>query len=380
MTTPPAAAPRRQWVLYVGGFMGPFGGGMVATMLPELADGLGTDIQGASLSMTWYLAAFAAFLLVSGTLASRWDRASVVRVGYVVYALASLACAVAPDLPLFLGARAVQGAANAFLTPVLITLVVSAAPHRRAGRALGTFAAAQAAGQALSPLAGGLAAGFDWRIAFWATAGAALLLTLVTPSGSRSTAPRAPAPWRALANTRLGATTALAAAAQLAANFVVLACALIATDRFGLSPEGRGLVAVAFGVGGFATARLAGDWADRIGVLAMGGGAALVLASAAFATQVSPTLWFLVLAVAVTGASATCVRILSSSFALASTPRNESGATSLVQAAQFAGGAAAPMLLPLFDRSPAQTGVVLAVTVVVGLVIVSLPRAHRRRS
>ncbi|MGO1174398.1 MAG: MFS transporter, partial [Actinomycetaceae bacterium] len=269
---------------------------------------------------------------------------------------------------------------NAFLTPVLITLVVSAAPHRRAGRALGTFAAAQAAGQALSPLAGGLAAGFDWRIAFWATAGAALLLTLVTPSGSRSTAPRAPAPWRALANTRLGATTALAAAAQLAANFVVLACALIATDRFGLSPEGRGLVAVAFGVGGFATARFAGDWADRIGVLAMGGGAALVLASAAFATQVSPTLWFLVLAVAVTGASATCVRILSSSFALASTPRNESGATSLVQAAQFAGGAAAPMLLPLFDRSPAQTGVVLAVTVVVGLVIVSLPRAHRRRS
>src|SRR5699024_289585 len=122
------------------------------------------------------------------------------------------------------------------------------------------------------------------------------------------------------------------------------ACAIIATDRFGLSPEGRGLVAVAFGVGGFATARLAGDWADRIGVLAMGGAAALVLAASSFATQVSPTLWFLVLAVGATGASATCVRILSSSFAIASTPSNSSGATSLVQSAQFAGGAVAPLL------------------------------------
>lgn len=365
-------------MLYLGGFMGPFGGGMVTTMLPELAEGLGTTVHGASQSITWYLAPFAVLLLVSGTLASRWDRATVVRVGYAVYAATSLACALVPTLPLFLGARALQGGANAFLTPVLITLIVAASDRRHVGRALGGLAAAQAGGQALSPLAGGLAAGYDWRIAFLATAVAALLLAVLTPSGPRGRVEGEVGSWRALANLRLGSTTVVAACAQLAANFVVLSAALIATDRFGMSPGQRGLVVVAFGVAGFATARLAGGWADRVGVLAMGAVASAVLAAATFAVQVSPALWILVLALALCGATATCVRILSSSLAIASTPSNESGATSVTQAAQFGAGAAAPLLLPLFAVSPALTGAVLAAVVVGGIVVVSLPRAHRR--
>ncbi|MGC5628870.1 MFS transporter [Georgenia sp. Z1344] len=378
MTTPPPTAPRRLWVLYVGGFMGPFGGGMVSTMLPELAEGLGTTVHGASQSITWYLGPFALLLLVSGTLADRWDRATVVRVGYASYAASSVACALVPTLPLFLGARAVQGAANAFLTPVLITLIVAATDRGRVGRALGGFAAAQAAGQALSPLAGGLAAGHDWRIAFVATALAAVVLALLTPSGRPTRVPTAPAAWGALLNPRLGSVTVMAATAQLAANFVVLSAALIATDRFGLPPAQRGLVVVAFGVAGFATARLAGAWADRFGMLAMGAVAAAVLASATFAVQVSPALWLLVLAVALCGATASCVRILCTSLAIASTPTNEAGATSVTQSAQFAAGAAAPAVLPLFAASPAGAGALLAAVVIAGLVVVSLPRSHRR--
>lgn len=378
MTPPEPTAPKRLWLLYVGGFMGPFGGGVVNTMLPELAGGLGTSVQSASLSITWYLAPFAALLLVSGTLATRWGPATVVRVGYAVYALSSLACALVSTLSPFLVARAVQGGSNAFLTPVLVTLVVAATPRKRLGRALGTFAAAQASGQAFSPLAGGLAAAVDWRIAFLASALAATALAVATPSGPRP-APDTPlASWRALLNVRLGSTAVLSATSQLAAGFVVLAAALVASDRFGLGPEARGLVVVAFGIAGMLSARLAGAWSDRVGMWVVGMTASTALAIAALVGQVTPYLWLLVVAVFVAGAGATSVRILANSFAIDSTPANASGATSISQAAQFGGGALAPLLLPMFARSPLQVGVVLAIVVLLGMVVVSLPRAHRQ--
>ena len=40
------------WPFYVGGFLGPFGGAMVNAILPEVAQGLGTDEAGASAGIT----------------------------------------------------------------------------------------------------------------------------------------------------------------------------------------------------------------------------------------------------------------------------------------------------------------------------------------
>jgi MFS family permease len=367
-------------VLYIGGFMGPFGGGIVNTMLPELADGLDTTVHSASLSITWYLAPMAALLLVSGTIATRFGAANVVRIGYAAYAVSSLACALITSLPLFLGARAVQGAANAFLTPVLIALVVAASPPGRQGRALGGYAAAQAAGQAFSPLAGGLAAAVDWRLAFYASAVAALLLAVATPSGPRGSAARRGGSWRSLFTARLGATAYASAASQVVSGFLLLAAALIATDRFGLEPVQRGLVVVAYGVAGMVLAPAVGAWADRAGIWTVALTAGLSLAVAGFTGLLAPSLVVLVAAVFLCGIGATSIRIASNTYAMASAPTNGAGATSIAQAAQFAGGSFAPALLPLFARSPLQAGIVLALVALSGMVVVSLPRAHRQKS
>lgn len=225
------------WPLYAGGFLGPFGGAMTNTMLPELADGLGTNVSGASAAVTAYMIPFAGLMVVSGTIAAAWGAARTVRRAYVVYALASLGCIVAASLGPFLGGRALQGAANAFTTPLLIAMIAELVPAERLGRALGAYASLQAAGQAFAPFVGGLAAGIDYRWAFGATAVAALFLAAVTPSPPRDARAAVPRPrWRALANLALGRASAIALCSQFAATALMLLAAVLASDRFGLAP------------------------------------------------------------------------------------------------------------------------------------------------
>ena len=124
-------------------------------MLPELGASYGVSSGAAAVSVTAYLLPFAALQVVSGTLGERWGGQRTVRVAYVGYTAASLLCAVAPTLAVFLGGRALQGAANAFTTPMLFAALASTVPPERLGRALGWFGSLQAAGQTSAPLIGG---------------------------------------------------------------------------------------------------------------------------------------------------------------------------------------------------------------------------------
>ena len=135
-------------------------------MLPELGASYGVPSSAAAVSVTAYLLPFAALQVVSGTLGERWGRRRTVRIAYVVYTAASLLCALAPTFALFLAARALQGVANAFTTPLLFAALASSVAPERLGRALGWFGSLQAAGQTSAPLIGGAAAEIDWRWAF----------------------------------------------------------------------------------------------------------------------------------------------------------------------------------------------------------------------
>ena len=95
--------------LYIGGFLGPFGGGVVAVLVPQLRDAFDATTAGVALSIPAYLVPFAALQLVSGTLGERLGRRRVVRTGYIAYAVLSLLAALAPTLGAFLVVRALQG-------------------------------------------------------------------------------------------------------------------------------------------------------------------------------------------------------------------------------------------------------------------------------
>lgn len=339
------------WPLYLGGFLGPFAGAMLNTMLPELAAAFDTTVEVSGSAVTAYLLPFAALMPISGLVAARLGAERTVRWAYVLYVLASLICATAPDFGTFFAGRVLQGTANAFTTPLLITMIAERVPAGRMGRSLGTYASMQAAGQAFAPFVGGLTAGVDYRLAFLAVAGAATGLALATPQARSGNTRTQRPPWRPLLNWRLTQAGAVAFTVQFASTGIMLIAALEASDRFGLSPAARGLVVATFGLAGLASGRLTGAIADRYGMRRTGFAALIVLSLAVSATAWPPTVALLVLAVVTAGVAATVARTMTSTFAVRSTPENRSTATALALSTQFLGSAVAPVLLPLYTTS-----------------------------
>lgn len=136
--------------------------------LPDLQRDLdGATVSGLSWIVTLYAVAFAALLAPAGRLSDLLGRRRVYRAGVGLFTLASLACALAPNLPALLAARAFQGAGAAAMVPVsLAVLLHGTAPERRA-RAIGLWSAAAALAAAVGPSVGGLLVEFSgWRSLF----------------------------------------------------------------------------------------------------------------------------------------------------------------------------------------------------------------------
>lgn len=153
------------------------------------ASTLGSDAAG----KTWILSSMsiglAAALLTAGTVADDFGRRRTFAIGAVILAIASAACAVAPNTLVFVVARIVQGLGGAALVASSLGIIAHTHPvGPLRARASGIWGASVGAGIALGPL---VAAGLDriatWRDAYWllAVAGAALAFAshrLVTES------------------------------------------------------------------------------------------------------------------------------------------------------------------------------------------------------
>jgi MFS family permease len=336
--------------LYAGGFIGPFGGGMVTVLIPELRDAFDISSSAASLALTAYLVPFAVLQLVSGTLGERFGRARATGVAFLVYAVASAAAALATGFAAFLVARAVQGAANAFTTPLVLATLADDTPDEDIGRTMGTFAAVQTAGVVGAPLVGGLAGAIDYRLAFVATAVVAVGLALT--SRARTTAHRrVERPRFADALTRQTRRTAAAAfLAYLGITGLGVVVALRAGDAFGLGPTARGLLLAGFGVAGVVAGRPAGGWADREGAtrVALTGAAACVVLVPLLGLVGGAALLALVWLAAGVGSALLWAGL--NVLTVSAAPRNRGGAVSLIGAFKFSGNALAPIaLIPLYD-------------------------------
>ena len=111
--------------------MGPFGATLVLPMFPELRTTFTTSTEVIGWAFTEYLLPFAILLLISGTLGERWGRKRTVRGTYLLYAIASLLCALAPSLELFLIGRSLHGIANALITPLLLSRLAERNPEEK---------------------------------------------------------------------------------------------------------------------------------------------------------------------------------------------------------------------------------------------------------
>ncbi|MCQ8231519.1 MFS transporter [Pectobacterium carotovorum] len=115
-----------------------------------------------------YLAAMALSVVIAGRLGDRYGLKPVFITGLGLFAIASLLCAIAPQLWQLIAARAFQGIGAAFLMTLGMALLRQTAGEKHVGRAMGIVGTVSALGTALGPSVGGfLLAIAGWRSLFW---------------------------------------------------------------------------------------------------------------------------------------------------------------------------------------------------------------------
>ncbi len=137
-----------------------------------------SDAQFGLLVSAYTFAAGASGLLAS-TYLDKFDRKRLLLTLYTLFALATLACGLAPTYGLLLVARVAAGLFGGVLTALSQTIVADAVPFERRGRAMGvvmsSFSASTVAGV---PLSLWLASHWGWQWPFIAIAGLSLLFAL----------------------------------------------------------------------------------------------------------------------------------------------------------------------------------------------------------
>lgn len=355
---PPAPLSRlarvRIAAVYAGGLLGPLGGGVVSPMLPQIGASVHASSGAVATSLTAYFVPFAAVQLVSGTLGERWGRRRTVRIAYVVYALAALACAAAPNLAVFLALRAVLGTANAFTSPLLLAGLAEMVPAARLSRAVGLFASCLAAGQSFAPLVGGLAAASSWRYAFVVVAFAAAVLALAPPPGGPRPGIAAP-PWRPLVSARMGLLSAGALVSYLGASALPFLVALYAEQHLGLASGATGFTLLGFGVAGLLLGAAWGAACDRFGSRLCGAAAAVVAAGCVAVVGETGGAFTLAACWTLAGAGSSMLTVALQNLTVRAVPANRGGALSAVAAFRFAGAAVAPVIwLPFYDADASR--------------------------
>jgi MFS family permease len=263
----------------------------------------------------------------------------------------SLLAAFAPSLGTFIVVRALQGSANAFLTPLLLAGLADEVPPRQIGRAVGTFAAVQTAAVALAPLGGGALGAVDWRLAFLSQTVVAAGLATMPPSDGRrrDDVPRL----RSVFTRRVGLLSGAAFAGYAGVTGVGFLVAVLAADEFNLDSITRGFLLAGFGVAGMVLGRAAGGAVDRFGRVPVALAGVAICSVLVALLGVAPTpailglLWF------ATGLGSALVWAGINVMAVEAVPGNRAGGTSVVSAFKFAGNAAAPLMwLPLYHIDP----------------------------
>lgn len=374
MTPEPTPGRLHPVALYTGAFLGPFGGGMVAAMLPEIGASYHLDAQAASATITAYLVPFACLMLISGTIGDRWGRGRAIFAAYLAYTAASLLAAVAPTMPVLLAARAIQGAANAFTTPLLLATLSDQTPPTRLGRALGRYSAVSAAGQTCAPLIGGLAAEGSWQWAFVGSAVVAALLAVMFPRHQQrgngvepDRADRLTGHFRHLLDRNLARCAGYAAVLGCCLAGLAFLVAVHVQQEFALAASSRGLLLTGFGVAGLATGTAIGHLVDRFGPRTTGTAAVVLGGVLVAAIGVAPNWLIVALAWAGCGVVNQLAMVSLNARTLATATRNRGGALSVVQALRFGGSALAPaLLLPLYETSALVGFLVPAVVLVLG--------------
>jgi EmrB/QacA subfamily drug resistance transporter len=166
----PCAKRAAPWVLaatILGSSMAFIDGTVVNVTLPALQ----SEFRATLVDLQWVIESYAlllaALLLTGGSLGDRYGRRRVFLIGTGLFAIASLACALATSVAQLVAARAIQGIGGALLVPGSLAILSASFDKENRGRAIGTWSGFTSITAAIGPVLGGwLIDHLSWRAAF----------------------------------------------------------------------------------------------------------------------------------------------------------------------------------------------------------------------
>jgi EmrB/QacA subfamily drug resistance transporter len=174
---------RVPWVLIVailGSAMTFIDSTAVNVSLPVLQRELHTNAEQTQWVIEGYALFLSALILIGGALGDLYGRRLVFEIGILIFALSSLASALAGSIGFLIAARCVQGVGGALSTPGSLALISAAYAGAERGKAIGTWSGFSALTAAAGPVIGGwLTQEYSWRYVFVINLPIALVVLLI---------------------------------------------------------------------------------------------------------------------------------------------------------------------------------------------------------
>jgi len=189
---PSPNVPLRRLALLLGGLamFGPFSIDTIFPAFERIGAELGADKVAMQQTISVYLVAYALMSVVHGPLSDAIGRRKVIIGGLAVFALASVGCALARDLPTLLAFRALQGLSAGVGLIVGRAVIRDVLHGDDAQRLMSQVSMIFGVAPAIAPIIGGWILGWShWSAIFWFLVGFALLLLLAVSTSLPETHP-----------------------------------------------------------------------------------------------------------------------------------------------------------------------------------------------
>ncbi|HEX7618275.1 MAG TPA: DHA2 family efflux MFS transporter permease subunit [Verrucomicrobiae bacterium] len=136
--------------------------------LPHIAGSLSASTDQATWVLTSYLVANAIVLPMTGWLGNHFGRKRVFISCIGMFVLASVLCGMAPNLPMLILARILQGAGGGAMVPIAQAILLESFPVAKRGVAMATFSLAVIVAPIIGPTLGGwITDNYSWRWIFY---------------------------------------------------------------------------------------------------------------------------------------------------------------------------------------------------------------------
>jgi EmrB/QacA subfamily drug resistance transporter len=143
-------------------------GTVVNVALPAIQRDLGGGLAAQQWVVDAYLLTLGSLILLGGSIGDIFGEVRVFILGVAAFGVASVLCAIAPDINTLIVFRGIQGIAGALLTPASLALITVTFAGEERGAAIGTWTAWTGISIVIGPLLGGwLIDVWSWRVIFF---------------------------------------------------------------------------------------------------------------------------------------------------------------------------------------------------------------------